>query len=300
MNSNEEYERENLLYTTLQNLHIHHIIIQDHRGRVVKSVSADPDADAEQLTPTPESITSLCSAGGAGLVPLDADDSREGIVYLEDRRFLIFASHAILPSEANGPSHGAITFARYLTASRMTELCESLQCDVTLTPGADPAVSLQGRIGGASALHRPETPASSRTAIEPGQTAPSILLAEDGPDNQRLIGFFLRKAGFAVTVADNGATACDLALAAESEGAPFDAILMDMQMPILGGYSATSKLRREGYTRPIIALTAHAMPDDRDRCIMAGCTEYATKPIQRDLLIKQVNDAIRGLHPTGS
>ena len=115
-----------------------------------------------------------------------------------------------------------------------------------------------------------------------------ILLVEDGPDNQRLIGFILKKAGAVVTLADNGQVGWELANAARSEGRPFDVILMDMQMPVMDGYAATSRLREEEHTLPIIALTAHAMADDRRKCIDAGCDEYATKPIARQELIDLV------------
>jgi CheY-like chemotaxis protein len=117
-----------------------------------------------------------------------------------------------------------------------------------------------------------------------------VLLAEDGKDNQRLIAFLLGKAGAEVTLAENGQIAHDLALAAQDAGTPFHVILMDMQMPVMDGYEATRRLRDAGYAGSIIALTAHAMSTDRDKCLQSGCDEYLAKPVQRHMLISLVGE----------
>jgi len=112
-----------------------------------------------------------------------------------------------------------------------------------------------------------------------------ILLVDDGADNQRLLRLQLGDAGATVTSALDGQIAVDLATTQT-----FDLILMDMQMPVMDGYAATIELRRKGLTIPIIALTAYAMAEDRDRCLTAGCSAYLSKPIEEDTLLRTVRE----------
>jgi signal transduction histidine kinase/ActR/RegA family two-component response regulator len=115
-----------------------------------------------------------------------------------------------------------------------------------------------------------------------------ILLAEDGLDNQRLIAHVLRSRGADVTIVDNGRLAYEAAIKSNAENNPFDVILMDIQMPEMDGYMATSKLRQKNYRGIIVALTAHAMDTDRQKCIAAGCDNYASKPVDRAMLIQML------------
>ncbi|MEI7657396.1 MAG: PAS domain-containing protein [Phycisphaerae bacterium] len=126
-----------------------------------------------------------------------------------------------------------------------------------------------------------------------------ILFAEDGPDNQRLIGFQLRKAGATVKIVENGRLAVQELTEGGSLGGPcvepppFDLFLSDMQMPEMDGYAAARLLRSMGCRLPIVALTAHAMNGDAERCLEAGCDAYATKPIDRERLVRTILDAMK-------
>ena len=110
-----------------------------------------------------------------------------------------------------------------------------------------------------------------------------VLLAEDGAINRRLICVMLRKYRIDIETAENGQQAVDLV-----PNGNFELILMDMQMPIKDGYTATRELRQAGNTLPIIALTAHAMVGDEKKCIDAGCTSYLSKPINEESLVREL------------
>ncbi len=135
----------------------------------------------------------------------------------------------------------------------------------------------------AAAKNLSSIPAAEADCAPLAHTA--VLLVEDGIDNQRLIKHILTKHGAHVTTAGNGRLALDAFETTNKQGRCFDVVLMDMQMPVMDGYTATRALRDRGYQTPIIALTAHAMTGDREKCLNVGCTDYATKPIEPKKLV---------------
>ena len=106
-----------------------------------------------------------------------------------------------------------------------------------------------------------------------------MLVVDDGDTNRKLIRLILERSGAKVRLAEDGQVAVDMAAHTQ-----FDVILIDMQMPVLDGYSATARLRERGFAGPIIALTAHALQGDREKCERAGCSGYLSKPIDLDEL----------------
>jgi len=152
-----------------------------------------------------------------------------------------------------------------------------------------------GPLGGIEILDSPPSDGAIATCPsddQPDQGLPpaSVLLVEDGSTNRKLISLMLSRAGVDVTTAENGAIGVQLA----TEHA-YDVILMDMQMPVMDGYSATGKLRELGMSVPIIAMTAHAMSGDEEKCRQAGCSGYLSKPIDSDRLLGAIGDALRPL-----
>ncbi len=158
----------------------------------------------------------------------------------------------------------------------------------TLTVSAGPKDELKLNPGTAVADVLPELD-QQKTPETNSLRGRRILVVDDGETNRKLVSLVLRRAGMVVDTAENGQQGCDRVM-----HQTYDAILMDMQMPVLDGYSATTQLRQQGVETPIIALTAHAMQGDANKCLAAGCTTYLTKPIDADLLIQTLQSLTDG------
>ncbi len=134
-----------------------------------------------------------------------------------------------------------------------------------------------------------EVEAGRETAVRPQVTRKNhidemaearVLVVDDSPDNRMLIGAMLKKTGVHLDMAENGRSGVERAL--ENK---YDLVLMDIQMPEMDGYEAIKTLTDQGYDVPVVALTAHAMKGDRERCIKAGFTDYICKPVTRQALL---------------
>jgi CheY-like chemotaxis protein len=122
-----------------------------------------------------------------------------------------------------------------------------------------------------------------------------LLLVEDSLDNQEIFRFFLEAAGAEVDVVDNGLDA--VTRAAQGD---YQLILMDIQIPEIDGKEATKRIRALGFQPPIVALTAHAMADERRSCIDAGCNGQITKPVSGENLVSEVSEYLRRHHASVS
>ena len=155
----------------------------------------------------------------------------------------------------------------------------------TIDPGPiDPDSLIDGKDLAEAVHHRA---AEKEIFVQPKKIVGRVLLVDDGETNRRFVSVVLKQTGVEIVEAVNGQEAVELATSQE-----FDLVLMDMQMPIMDGYTATRVLREKGITIPIVALTANAIVGDKKKCLEAGCTGYLSKPIKHDLLVHIVADSL--------
>ena len=220
------------------------------------------------------------TGGNTGRLVFRVSDSGPGIPL--DRRQNLFQPFSQVGAGAR--SHGGTGLGLFLSR----RLARALSGDLILleTPagrGASFECTIACRFG------EEEKPRAARTisASDVLLTGKRILVVDDAAENRFLIERLLAKRGAEVCGAANGREGVDRALNEE-----FDLILMDMQMPVMDGFAAASELRSRGYRRPIVALTAQAMREDRERCLDAGCDDYVAKPIQTNLLLQVITDLV--------
>jgi signal transduction histidine kinase/ActR/RegA family two-component response regulator len=277
----------------------------EHVGPIPETIQSDPTRLKQILVNLVGNAVKFTDRGSVRLVTrLVQDPGREpalwftvidtGIGMSEDEAARLF--HAFVQADGSTTRKYGGTGLGLVISRRLARILGG-DISVSSAPGAGSSFRLSiptGPLEGVPITNRtldPQSPSRGPSGQDarprPLQHA-RVLLAEDCPDNQRLISFLLEKAGAEVSVVGNGRDVVELALEAQGQDGPFDLILMDMQMPEMDGYEATAALREARYSGPIVALTAHAMIDDRQKCFDAGCSGYATKPINRETLVSLV------------
>jgi CheY-like chemotaxis protein len=205
-----------------------------------------------------------------------------GDARLSDAKVIMLTSGSPTGSLANTGRKSRATVVNPIIVSQLTKpVKQSYMLDAILTAFGEPPGEEHLRGGRAE---------RSRRAVD---RRLSILVAEDNPTNQKLVVLLLEQHGHRVTTVVTGREA----VAKAAEG-PFDVILMDVQMPDMDGFEATAAIRRhEGATgihTPIVAMTAHAMAGDRERCLASGMDAYVSKPLRLDDLLSTIDGVFTG------
>ncbi|MBI3861594.1 MAG: response regulator [Planctomycetia bacterium] len=283
----------------------------EYNGPIPESIYSDPTRLRQALLNLVGNAIKFTEVGGVRIcigletngnlkpcLRFDVFDTGIGMTKAElDRLFRPFTQADSSMARRFGGTGLGLTISKRLvemlggTISVRSDAGRGSRFTITVTTGSLAGVTMFENSSQCRLDQRPIPP----PVVETKLPACRVLLADDGPDNQRLISFILRKAGATVEVVENGQLAFERIMESDGVGQraadtkpPIDVVVMDMQMPVLDGYEASRRLRAANYTGPIIALTAHAMAGDRERCLAAGCTEYAVKPVDRQRLVELV------------
>lgn len=218
------------------------------------------------------------SEGGALIAEIEVSDS--GIGMTSEQIHVLFRNYG--QGDVSTARRFGGTGLGLAISQRLARLLDG-SIDVRSTPGEGSTFTLRITASLATDYVEPNASPSATTTVTRLDNR-HILLVDDSIDNQRLVATLLRRAGASVEVVDSGRAALD-AVALAGSDRTFDVILLDMQMPDLDGYATARELHLRDFRGRIVALTGNAHEHDRERCLAAGCHDYAIKPIARDTLL---------------
>lgn len=184
-----------------------------------------------------------------------------------------------------------------LAISRQLAQCLGGNISVKSQPGIGSVFTLYINPGNLEGVER--RPLDSRSTLDVTTISKAfsfkghVLVTDDLPDIRMLLGHLITSFGGRVTYASDGQEAIDLVQQKAADGDSFDLLIMDSQMPVLDGLSATRLLRDQGYQKPILALTAASLRGERERCLAAGCDDYLSKPIDAATLLTRIQKLLQ-------
>ncbi len=208
-----------------------------------------------------------------GLVSIEVEDSGIGI---DPKQAEVLFKPFVQADESMTRRFGGTGLGLFLSR----KLAQLMGGDVTLAssqPGHGSCFKIEILVGLAENKVSENIPVRNKPSLNSKQSR--VLIVDDAIDNRLLLEMFLKKYQVETVSASNGQEAVQAALSSH-----FDLVLMDVQMPVMDGFEAVKQLRDQNYTQPVIALTAHAMRGDRERCIEKGFDDYIQKPINRQTL----------------
>ncbi len=274
------------------------------RGSIPFEVNTDPDrlrqvlvnllSNAVKFTQRGKITVAveLRTSAGAPCLAFEVADTGPGIEASQlERLFQPF----VQADDSMSRQHGGTGLGLFIARSLARMLGGEITCQSRVGQGSTFTVTIDPGPVESPRLAEPPAPVPAMLAqIETSPLPPGrVLVVEDVRVNRLLVVRHLRSGGFLVDEAENGGEAVGKALAAWRGGEPFSLIVMDMQMPVMDGYEATATLRASGYDGAILALTAHAIGSERERCLECGCDELATKPIDRARLLDVARQSLR-------